>query len=179
MYELDTRTPVGVSGSTFVEIHENCATAEISEDDALSFLTGPRILHNYFILVKDGLGKFIPKGQEILNQSAKKIFKDNIVRDLDNRAIFFDRMFVEYQIADNELTLSIENSPEESIAFLETVTIKSSLICNLYFTEKCDPTKLLSKVTIDLNELRIHKNITLTMEDTNVSIWGSKKILCN
>lgn len=177
MYDKDTRTPVGISGSPFIDIGENCATAFVDEEAALSFLVGPRKLHDYFVVVKQGIGKFIPKGAEIINQSAKKIQRDNIIRDLDYRSLFFDRLFIEFVILDKEVILSLENSPEESIAYLETVTLNSILPCNLYFTEKYDPTKILSKTVFDIAKLSSQKIISLNINLGDVSIWGSKKTL--
>jgi len=175
LYELSTRTPVGISGSMFEDITESQGTAEISEEDAVDFMFGSRVLHNQYIVVENGIGKFIDKDADILKNSARKVqYEKCIIRDLDYRVMFFDRLFVEWSINNGKLVLSIDKID----TFLETTVTRPGALCNIYLTKCGDPTALFKIYVVDMYELRTNKIITLELDITEqFDVWGDRKIL--
>jgi hypothetical protein len=178
VYNLETRIPYSISGSTPARIPENNAVCLAKHQDGEDFVLFKKSMADYLVAVnEDGYADFTFKHNLALTR--KYGVANNIVRDLSYRLTFILELGITFIHTGNELELTFDLSklgPDRKNIFNTTITPGNGR-CLLYITEYQNPTALLEKHNIDLYKLSKLKKKTITIKSTGkISVWASRAV---
>jgi len=175
LYNSNTLIPGGVSGSKFDEIPEGYFVCEIPSELGIEFLNGDKLLHNYLVLIEDGIVELVFKDQDLLDVRTR--LQENIVRDLHYKLIFFDFLNIEFSVDNSKITFNfdIEKIPKRRQRSFFSSINETTNFFKIYITEKNDPSKLITKFEMDIYQLSKDKTLSIDYTGSNnISVWASR-----
>jgi hypothetical protein len=178
-YNIETLIPVGTSGTKFIAVPAGFAQAKINPNDHYEFINGDKRLSKYLVDLKENnFAEFQLSDKMFI--PTKKFTGIYNIKDLNPSSAFFDYIGITFKLDENKLSILYDEDNADPVIkrFFKNKFEFSLEQCVLYITPPGNHTVLLESVTIDPNNLRKKKTVTVKLKNryNKVSVWATKSV---